>query len=294
MSARTRHSQRFRVAVVQMDSRDNVAANLLQAQTLIAQAARRRAELVLLPEHALYIGPDPHRRFDLRAPEVRALAEGARNHQLWLLVGAVQEAVAGTRGHYNTALLFGPDGRLHARYRKIHLFRCRMPGGRWLRETGSRPGHQIVVAKTPFGKLGLTICYDVRMPELFGQLVARGAQLLAVPSNFTAYTGRQHWHTLLRTRAIENQAFVFAPAQCGRKYHTPSYGHSLIIDPWGKVMAEASADRPAVLVKTIDLSIVAEYRKRLPALRDRMLRGLRSVSVKTTVPWPPAFRPQNL
>lgn len=260
----------MRVAVIQMDSRENVAANLQQAQELIAQAVRRKARVVLLPENALYIGPDASRRFTLRSPEVRALAATAQRAKLWLLIGSIQESIPRSAQHYNTSLLFGPDGRLHARYRKIHLFRCRMPNGTWLRESSTAAGHRIVVARTPFGPLGLTICYDLRMPELYGQLAARGAQMLAVPSNFTAFTGQHHWHTLLRARAIENQAFVLAPAQCGRKYHTKSYGHSLIIDPWGTIVAEAPADTPTVLVKTIDLSRVTALRKRLPALQDRM------------------------
>lgn len=259
-----------RVAIIQMDSRDDVAANLEQAQDLIVQAVRRTAQLVLLPENVLYIGPDTQQRFTLRSPEVRALAATAQRAKLWLLIGSIQESIPRSAQHYNTSLLFGPDGHLRARYRKIHLFRCRMPNGTWLRESATAAGRRIVVARTPFGPLGLTICYDLRMPELFGRLAARGAQMLAVPSNFTAFTGQHHWHTLLRARAIENQAFVFAPAQCGRKHHIKSYGHSLIIDPWGKILAEASADNPDVLVKTIDLSRVTELRKQLPALQDRM------------------------
>lgn len=259
-----------RIGVVQMDSRENVAANLQQAQEFIAQAVRRKAGFVLLPESVLYIGPDASRRFTLRSPEVQALAATAQRAKLWLLIGSIQESIPRSVQHYNTSLLFGPDGHLRARYRKIHLFRCRMPNGTWLRESSTAAGRRIVVTRTPFGRLGLTICYDLRMPELYGHLAARGAQMLAVPSNFTAFTGQHHWHTLLRARAIENQAFVLAPAQCGRKHHIKSYGHSLIIDPWGKVLAEAQADRPAVLVNTIDLNIVAEYRAHLPALRDRL------------------------
>lgn len=259
----------IRVAVVQMDSRADVATNLAQADGLIRTAARRRAQLVALPENALYIGPDRRRVFTLRSPEVLALRQLARQLRIWLLVGSIPEAIPSSIHHYNSSLLFDPQGRLVARYRKIHRFRCRLPNGRWVRET-CRAGTRAVVASTPWAKLGLTICYDLRMPELFGTLAQRGAQIIGVPSNFTAFTGTSHWHVLLRARAIENQAYVIAPAQCGRKYQTPSYGHALIVDPWGRILAEAQAARPAVLIHTMDLARLAAYRTQLPALRDRL------------------------
>ncbi len=257
------------VAIVQMDSRDDIAANLRQAVALMRRAARRGADFVLLPENALYIGPDTCVRFTTRSPEIRHLVATAKALKIWLLIGSIAEADAPDGPRYNTTLLYDPTGRLRARYRKIHLFRCRMPDGGWLREQGMTAGNQLVVTHTPWGRLGLTICYDLRMPELFGQLAARGAQMIAVPANFTAYTGRSHWHTLLRARAIENQCYILAPAQCGDKYHTASYGHALIVDPWGKIIAEASTEKPTVLIQTIDLAQVAAYRKQLPALQDR-------------------------
>lgn len=266
MSQRNSH---VRVAVIQMDSREDIAANLTQAEGLIRKAARRRAQLVALPENALYIGPDRRRVFTLRSPEVLALRQLAHELRLWLLVGSIPEAIPASSHHYNSSLLFDPQGRLAARYRKIHRFRCRLPQGRWVRET-SRAGTRAVVASTPWAKLGLTICYDLRIPELFGALAQRGAQMIGVPSNFTAFTGQSHWHVLLRARAIENQAYVMAPAQCGRKYQTPSYGHALIVDPWGQILAEARTPQPTILVHTLDLTRLAQYRAQLPALRDRL------------------------
>lgn len=258
-----------RVAVVQMDTRDDLPANLLQVEALVARAARRNAQFVLLPENTLYIGPDSSLRFSLRAPEIRRLAAAAARHKVWLLVGSVQERIRGGKMHYNTSLLYDPRGLLVAKYRKIHLFRCKMPDGKNITETATRSGKSAVVAATPFGKVGLTICYDLRMPELFGKLVRKGAQMICVPSNFTAFTGKHHWHTLLRARAIENQCYILAPAQCGRKHNLASYGHALIIDPWGKIISEADHESPGMVIANLNLKTVNDYRSRLPSLQDR-------------------------
>ncbi|MBI2343462.1 MAG: carbon-nitrogen hydrolase family protein [Deltaproteobacteria bacterium] len=263
-----------RIAAVQLDTREEVTGNLAQATTLIRQAARSEVSLIALPEHVLYIGPDPQPTFSLRSPEVLALCALAQVHRVWLLVGSVQERSrrrpqqGAPHRHYNTSLVIRPDGSIAARYRKIHQFQCRLPNGRSIREE-SLPGRKSVVAETPFGTLGLSICYDLRMPELYGRLARRGATLLAIPSNFTAFTGAAHWETLLRARAIENQAFVIAPAQCGMKSATRSFGHTMIVDPWGRVLAERRADSPGIVVATLDLRSVDHCRTRLPALHDR-------------------------
>lgn len=258
----------LRVAVCQMTSGDNLADNLRQAETLVARAARKAAQLVALPENALYIGPDRAFALSLQSAPVMTLRTLARTYKIWLLVGSIPEACAhGKRA--NTCLLIDPHGDIHARYRKIHRFRCTTPTGTALSETDMRAGTRAVVAPTPWGKIGLTICYDLRMPELFGALAKRGARIISVPANFTSFTGEAHWHVLLRARAIENQAFVIAPAQVGKKYHMTAFGHALVIDPWGKILAETKTARPDVLVTTLDLTQIDRVRAKLPALHDR-------------------------
>ncbi|MBI4238490.1 MAG: carbon-nitrogen hydrolase family protein [Deltaproteobacteria bacterium] len=267
-----------RVAVVQMDTQSDVAANLVQATELIRRATRRRAQFVALPESCLYLGPDRRVVFTHDAPPIRALRDLAATLRIWLLLGSVQEAAGTPHRRYNTSWLIDPEGRIAARYRKMHLFRCRMPDGHWLRETGFHAGTQPMTVKTPFGRIGLTICYDVRMPELFGILARRGAEILCLPSNFMHFTGQSHWHVLVRARAIENQAYMIAPAQCGHKYNARSYGHALIVGPWGETLAEAGSAQPEVLVADLDLTFVDRYRQQLPALRDRMRTFAKNVT----------------
>ena len=198
----------------------------------------------------------------------------ARRHGLWLLGGSFPEA-AGEGRVFNTSLLLSPEGAIVAAYRKIHLFDVdlRPQGGAEFRESAHvAPGQEVVVAKTPFGGLGLSVCYDLRFPELYRAQSERGVRFLAVPAAFAVETGRDHWEVLLRARAIENQAFVVAPAQCGR--HSPeraSYGRSLIVDPWGLVLARAP-DRPGVIVADCDLAAQDRLRASLPVLAHRRSR----------------------
>jgi predicted amidohydrolase len=266
----------MRLAAVQMTSVDDVAANLRAAGSLLAEAAAAGAELVALPENFAYL-----RREGLPIPCAQGLdgeivgflRDAARRHGLWLLGGSFPE-VADEGRVFNTSLLLSPDGAIEAAYRKIHLFDVdlRPQGGSEFRESARiAPGQEVVVAKTPFGGLGLSICYDLRFPELYRAQSERGVRLLAVPAAFAVETGRDHWEVLLRARAIENQAFVVAPAQCGR--HSPersSYGRSLIVDPWGLVLARAP-DRPCVIVAECDLAAQDRLRASLPALAHRRL-----------------------
>jgi predicted amidohydrolase len=266
----------MRAAVLLMTSTDDVAANLAAAGRLIAEAAAAGAELAALPENFAYL-----RREGLAVPcaqgldgdIVSFLREAARRHGLWLLGGTFPEAAPGGRVH-NTALLLSPAGEIEALYRKIHLFDVdlRAQGGGEFREsTHVAPGQEVVVAKTPFGGLGLSVCYDLRFPELYRAQSERGVRFLAVPAAFAPETGRDHWEVLLRARAIENQAFVLAPAQCGR--HSPeraSYGRSLIVDPWGLVLARAP-DRPCAVIADCDLEAQDRVRASLPALAHRRL-----------------------
>jgi predicted amidohydrolase len=266
----------MRLAAVQLTSVDDVAANLRAAGALLAEAADAGAELVGLPENFAYL-----RREGLPIPCAQGLdgeivgflREAARRHRLWLLGGSFPEAADEGRV-FNTSLLLSPEGAIEAVYRKIHLFDVdlRPQGGAEFRESARiAPGQEIVVGKTPFGGIGLSVCYDLRFPELYRAQAERGVRLLAVPAAFAVETGRDHWEVLLRARAIENQAFVLAPAQCGR--HSPeraSYGRSLIVDPWGLVLARAP-DRPCAIVADCDLAAQDALRASLPVLSHRRI-----------------------
>jgi len=266
----------LRVGVVQMCSTDDLAANLASARALVESAAHRGASLIALPENFAFLRregtPIPCAQ-GLDGEIVGTVRDLARSLGVWLLGGTFPEATADTRVH-NTSVLVSPEGELVAVYRKIHLFDVDLResgGGRFTESAVIAPGDEIVVAQTPWGRIGLSICYDVRFPELYRAMAERGADLIAVPSAFAPETGKDHWQVLLRARAIENQAFVLAPAQCGRhSADRSSYGRSLVIDPWGTVLAQGT-DRPGVLVAVCDLGSLAQVRESLPALRHRRL-----------------------
>ena len=265
------------VAVLQTTSTDDVAANLAEARKLVAEAAERGAKLAALPENFAFLRPEgapiPCAQ-GLDGEIVGTLCELARAHGLWILGGTFPEHIPGSDRVHNTSVLVSAAGELAAVYRKIHLFDVdlRASGGRAYTESQTiAPGSEPVVAETPFGGLGLSICYDLRFPELYRTLAARGARFLAVPSAFTPETGKDHWEVLLRARAIENQCFVLAPAQCGRhSAERRSHGRSLIVDPWGLVLAQA-ADRPGVITAECHLEDQDRVRAALPVLLHRRL-----------------------
>jgi predicted amidohydrolase len=276
------------VGAIQMTSTEDVEANLERARELVRQAASAGALLVGLPENFAYLGNDKDHRLaiaesvpepgtaaagarDGGGPILSAMEELARATGTWLLLGGFPEKGSGQRIR-NTAVLLDPEGAVVSVYRKVHLFDVDTPGGRRFRESESiEPGEGPVVAETPWGGLGLSICYDVRFPELYRALAARGARILAVPSAFTMETGKDHWHVLLRARAIENQAFLLAPAQFGA--HGPnraSYGHAMVIDPWGTILAECG-DHDGVAVAHLDFEYQDKVRAALPVLTHRRL-----------------------
>ncbi len=264
------------VGVVQICSDDDLAGNLKRAQELVSVASHRGAELVCLPENFAYMRREGNAfpcAQGLDGEIVDWLRETAQRHGVWLLGGTFPEAIPGQTRVHNTSVVIGADGALVAVYRKIHLFDVDLgdEGGAFRESASFVPGDQIVVADTPFGGLGLSVCYDLRFPELYREMVTRGANFLAVPSAFTRETGRDHWEVLLRARAIESQAFVLAPAQCGQ--HAPdraSYGRSMIVGPWGLVLARAG-DRPEVIVADCDLQEIVRVRAAIPALQHRKL-----------------------
>ena len=265
------------VGLVQVCSDDDLPGNLKRAGELLEQAVERGAEFVCLPENFAYMRREGTRfpcAQGLGGEIVGFLSEEARRHGVWILGGSFPEAIPGEERVHNTSVLVSAEGAIAAVYRKIHLFDVDLgeAGGGSFRESATfAPGSEVVVAETPFGGLGLSICYDLRFPELYRRMADRDADFLAVPSAFTPQTGRDHWEVLLRARAIEGQAFVLAPAQCGQ--HGPdraSYGRSMIIDPWGLVRARAG-DRPGVIVAECDLEELHRVRESVPSLANRRL-----------------------
>jgi len=265
----------FRAAVVQMASGPDRRANLERAAALVRQAAAAGARLVALPEMFTWRGApgdEAAQAEPIPGPTTDAMAALARECGVVLCAGSMLEAVAGTARLHNTACLFGPDGALLATYRKIHLFDVELPGRVAARESDVyAPGDRVVVVDTPLGRVGLAICYDLRFPELFRRLVADGAEILLVPSAFTAPTGEAHWELLCRARAVENQCVLLAPNQTGptqRGY--AHWGHSVIVDPWGVVLARAGGGEE-VVVAEVDRAAVDRVRREMPCLTHARL-----------------------
>ena len=262
----------LRVALIQTDAGPDLEANIARAAELADRAAADGARLVALPEYLQYRGPDDGFRASARAipgPFTEPFAEIARRHGCWILAGSLAEPSADPQRPYNTSALIGPDGEIAARYRKIHLFDVDVEHGPADTESARvSAGTEPVIADIDGAKLGMTICYDLRFPELYRTLALAGAEILAVPSNFTERTGRDHWEVLLRARAIENGAWVIAPAQIGGPPGQPAYGHSMVIDPWGIVVAQAP-DRESIVHAVIDTDRVAAVRRQIPALANR-------------------------
>jgi predicted amidohydrolase len=263
-----------------MCSTADLQANLGVCRDRIAQAADAGARLVVLPENFSFLGRSERdklaiaERLDGGGPIVSALQELATRHRVWLVGGGTPEVVEGDeRRTYNTALVIDPAGALVARYRKIHLFDVDIPGGATLRESdATRAGDELVVVEIEGAKVGLSICYDVRFPELYRRLVKdRGANVLLVPAAFTAHTGAAHWELLLRARAVEDQAWVVAAAQWGRHNDKrESYGHTLVVDPWGTIAAECP-EGDGVVVTTLDGAAVEKRRTQMPCLDHAVL-----------------------
>jgi predicted amidohydrolase len=258
-----------------MTSTDDVDHNLKRAGELIERAAQAGAQLVVLPECFASLrerdeGKDPAAD-DLNGPIVQFLREQARRHRAIVVGGSLPEDIPGEDRIYNTQVVVDAQGEILATYRKIHLFDVDVPGARLRESKGAAPGTDIVVTDTPLGRLGLSICYDLRFPELYRELARQGADILLVPSAFTVPTGSDHWEVLLRARAIENQAFVLAAGQYGvHNKRRRSYGRSMIIDPWGLVLATA-ADGEGIAMAELDFATLERTRTQLPALQHRRI-----------------------
>lgn len=268
----------YLAAAVQMTSVPDLPKNLIQAEDLIQLAVNRGAELVCLPENFSFLGDElakASRAQEIAEESQKFLVTMARRYQITLLGGGFPVPASEGGKAFNTALLVGPEGEELARYCKMHLFDVNLPDGNTYQES------QTVVAGSElppvyhsdhFGNLGLSVCYDVRFPELYRYLALHGANVLFVPAAFTAFTGKDHWQVLLKARAIENTCYVIAPAQVGS--HNPrrqSHGHAMIVDPWGAVLADAG-DQIGVAIAEIQPSRLEQVRRQMPSLQHRVLK----------------------
>lgn len=262
------------VAAVQMVSGDDVEANLAEAARLVAEAADAGAKLVALPEYFSLLSSDEttkikHREVEGSGPMQDCLADTAARHGVWLVGGTIPMTSAADDKVRNSMLVFNPTGQQVARYDKIHLFGFDNGTERFDESRTIEAGNDICCFETPFGRVGLSVCYDLRFPELY-RAMGR-VDLILVPSAFTATTGQAHWETLLRARAIENQCYVMAPAQGGRHPGgRQTWGHTMIIDPWGEILA-CRDEGPGTVVADIERARIDAVRRQLPALENRRL-----------------------
>lgn len=262
----------FKAACIQMSARKDPAFNADRVEALVREAAAGGADLIMTPEMTNIINRPKEavaeavqREEDcITAARFAALAKETGKH---LLAGSLGVQAGGGK-LANRSILFGPDGEVMARYNKVHMFDVDLPNGERYRESGTfEAGREAVTADLPWGRMGLTICYDMRFAYLYRMLAKAGCSFISVPAAFTVPTGRAHWHVLLRARAIETGCFVFAPAQCGTHDDgRKTYGHSLIVAPWGEVLADAGEEPEAIVMAEIDVSKVAEARTQVPAL----------------------------
>lgn len=277
---------KLKVAVIQMKSGPEKDKNLKQAVKLINQAIKRKAKFIALPEVFNYRGNLIEAvKFAESIPgqSTNSISLLAKKHKVWILIGSMLEKVSSRDAisrvsikknikPFNTSVLINPEGKIIAKYRKIHLFDIKLKGKEILESSRNQAGKNPKLVNIEKVKVGLSICYDLRFPELYRAYSKSGAKIICVPSSFTKPTGEAHWHTLIKARAIENLCYVVAPNQAGTgSGGVKTYGHSLIVDPWGKVLAEASADNEEVIFAEIELDYLEKIRKNLPVLEHRKL-----------------------
>ncbi len=269
------------VACIQMASSPNIGANLLEAERLIEEAVSQHARLVVLPENFALMGKSEHDKVEAReTPGSGAiqsfLAEQSARHGVWLVGGTIPLVADADDKVRAACLVFDDQGKQVARYDKIHLFDVALvdSGEQYTESDTIEPGDEIVVIDSPFGRMGISVCYDLRFPELYRKQLDQGLEILVVPSAFTAITGRAHWEVLVRARAIENLCYVIAPDQGG--YHLngrETYGHSMIVDPWGTVLNSLSRG-PGVVCADIELGRLQSARRNFPSIAHRRLQCL--------------------
>jgi deaminated glutathione amidase len=263
----------LRVGLCQINSQADKERNIARAEELIDEAAARGARLITLPEYVDYLGPAEGKKEiaeSIPGPTTERFAAKARQHNAYILGGSIVEVSDVEDKFYNTSTLFDPSGNLIATYRKIHLFDIDITGNVSANESSKiLPGEEVVTADVDGHTVGLTICYDLRFPELYRMLALDGAEIIFVPAAFTEFTGKDHWHTLLKARAVENQCFIVAPGQFGP--HEPNakcYGHSLAVDPWGTFLADAP-NQEGVVVADLDFDYLNKIRTQVPSLANR-------------------------
>jgi predicted amidohydrolase len=264
--------RKYLMAVVQMNTQGNKDENLKAACDFIDEAAARGAKFVSFPEvfNVIDEGEEPPELVP-QGRTISLMAEKARQHNIWIHCGSIAEVNPEGDRKFNTTAVLNPKGEMVAKYRKLHTFDITLPDGTVADESARiKPGSEMVTADTEMGCLGLSICYDIRFPELYRYLALQGAQILFTPANFQLATGKDHWEAILRTRAIENTCYVVAAAQIGKKHggRATSFGDSMIIDPWGMIIARAS-ERPGIAVGEIDLDYLDKIRASLPSLKNR-------------------------
>jgi deaminated glutathione amidase len=265
----------YLMGAVQMTSTADLRRNLDIALRLVNEAADLGAKLVALPENFAYMGPEEGRLATaepLDGPTLGAVREVARRRGVWIIAGSVAERSTNPKMTANTSAVIADDGSIVAAYRKIHLFDVNIPdGARYAESEVVVPGDKVVVAPTAMGRIGLTVCYDLRFPELYRKLASLGAEVITIPAAFTLFTGKDHWEVLVRARAIENLAYVIAPAQVGRhSANRQTFGNAMIVDPWGVVLARC-ADGEGVCVAPFSRARLEKVRQELPALKHRKL-----------------------
>jgi len=263
--------QQFVAAAIQMTSGDDMEANIDQLEPLVEAAVKQGATFIATPENTFYMRREGTAVGDVPMAEhagLRWAQAAAKTHGVYFLVGSIRALEAGMDKPFNRSILIAPNGEIAATYDKIHLFDVTLAVGQSYRESAqAAAGNMPQLAETTLATIGLSICYDVRFPNLYRRLALQGAELLTVPSAFTRPTGHAHWHMLLRARAIENGCYVIAPAQCGtHPGGRETYGHSLMIDPWGEVLAEAVSDSPQVITAMMDPARLATVRANIPVL----------------------------
>lgn len=271
---------KLKVAVVQMVSTNDKDHNLKQAVKLISSAVKNRAELIALPEVFNFRGTLSEIANESEAvngKSISILTKLSKEKKVWILAGSFMESrselkTSKSKKPYNTSILLDPNGKINAKYRKIHLFDMKYKGQEILESSRNERGEKPVLGKIKDVKVGMSICYDLRFPELYRYYSSKGAEMLFVPSAFTKITGQVHWHTLLKARAIENQCYVLAPNQAGMSTGgIKTYGHSLIIDPWGEIISEAPEIGEKIIYADLCFEHLNSIRNRLPSLKHRKL-----------------------
>jgi predicted amidohydrolase len=264
----------LRAALIQTRTPATQEAALAQVEPLIRQAAGQGAQLIVTPEGSNFLQRDRAKLLDVLKPvEADPFVQGvralARELEVWVLIGSALVARGSDRAA-NRAILIDAEGGIVSTYDKLHMFDVDLPSGERYRESSLyEPGEEARLAQTPWGKLGLTICYDMRFPQLYRALAKAGAEIIAAPAAFTRPTGEAHWEVLLRARAIENGVFILAPAQGGiHEDGRGTWGHSIAVDPWGRILAEAKGDEPGVIVADLNLDDVISTRQAIPSLRN--------------------------